>query len=133
VGYILYKEMGLLLFKNETRSVSIFLVLICVMNLFIGKEYNSSYEMLSTCIWQGGSFLYNIALPGIFYFEFRILRKNRRIADFIMLIIVFVVGVMTVPVTGLVLSSLMIIVLAASFGIEKAITRRKRMDAGINI
>jgi hypothetical protein len=133
VGYILYREMGLLLFKNEKRSVSLFLFMICVINMFIGKNYDSSYEMLSTCIWQGGSFLYNIALPGIFYFEFRYFRKNRKISDLIMLLLMLVVGVMTAPVTGILLSILIMVVLALSFGIEKAITRRKRMDAGINI
>jgi len=89
--------------------------------------------MLSTCIWQGGSFLYNIALPAIFYFEFRFFRKNRKVSDLIMFFIMLIVGVMTVPVTGIMLSGLMTVVLAISFGLEKAITRRKRLDAGINI
>lgn len=133
VGYILYKEMGLLLFKNEKRSVSLFLFMMCMINLFIGKNYDSSYEMLSTCIWQGGSFLYNIALPGIFYFEFQFFRKSRKLFNLIMFFIMLIVAVMTVPITGILLSILMSIVLAVSFGIEKAITRRKRMDAGINI
>lgn len=133
VAYILYYELGLLLFKNEKRSVSLFLFMICIINLFIGKKYDSSYEMVSTCIWQGGSFLYNIALPGIFYFQFRFFRKNKKISDLSMLLIMFIVAIMTVPVTGIMLSILMMVVLALSFGIEKAITRRKRMDAGINI
>lgn len=133
VGYILYREIGLVLFKNDRRNVNIFLIIICISNMFIGKNYDSSYEMLSTCIWQGGSFLYNIALPGIFYFEFKYLRKTRHKFDLFMFFTMIIVGAMTVPVTGAMLSILLAIVLALSFGIEKVITKRKRMDAGINI
>ena len=101
--------------------------------MFIGKNYDSSYEMLSTCIWQGGSFLYNIALPGIFYFEFKFLRKNRKASDCIMCFAMLVIGAMTVPVAGVLVSCLLILVLGLSFMIEKILTKRKRMDAGIHI
>jgi hypothetical protein len=133
VGYMLYKEIGLVLFKMDKRNVNIFLILIGISNMFIGKNYDSSYEMLSTCIWQGGSFLYNIALPGIFYFEFKYLRKTRNKFDLFMFFTMLIIGAMTVPVTGAMLSILLSVVLALSFGIEKVITKRKRMDAGINI
>lgn len=133
IGYIVYREIGLMLFKNDKRNVNLFLIIICISNMFIGKNYDSSYEMLSTCIWQGGSFLYNIALPGIFYFEFKYLRRNRKNSDLIMFFTMLIVGAMTVPITGSVLSILLATVLALSFTIEKVITKRKRMDAGINI
>lgn len=133
VGYILYREIGLLLFKQDKRVVNIFLIIICISNMFIGKNYDASYEMLSTCIWQGGSFLYNIALPGIFYFEFKFLRKSRKILDFILCFMMLMIGAMSVPLTGGILSGLMFVVLGLSFTIEKIFTKRKRMDAGINI
>ncbi|WP_099467045.1 DUF6077 domain-containing protein [Konateibacter massiliensis] len=133
IGYILYREIGLLLFKQDKRAMGIFLLIICVGNFFIGRNYASSYEMLSTTIWQGGSFLYNIALPGIFYFGFKLLRKNRTKIDLVMLFMMIIVGIMTVPTTGIVLSILLVAVLGFSFTIEKMITRRKRKDAGIHI
>ncbi|MFA9376824.1 MAG: DUF6077 domain-containing protein [Lachnotalea sp.] len=131
LGYIVYREIGLVLFKKDKRNVNIFLIIICITNMFIGKNYASSYEMLSTCIWQGGSFLYNIVLPGIFCFEFKYLRKNGKISDLVMVLAMILVGAMTVPITGGVLSVLLVLVLALSFAIDKVITKRKRMDAGI--
>jgi hypothetical protein len=133
VGYILYREIGNLLFKNDKRVVNIFLIIICISNLFIGKNADASYEMLSTCIWQGGSFLYNIVLPGIFYFEFKFLKKSRKSLDIIMCFMMLIIGAMTIPRSGGVLSILLIMVLGFSFAIEKIVTKRKRMDAGISI
>lgn len=133
VGYILYREIGLFLFRQDDRAIRIFLVLICLCNFFIGKNYDTSYEMLSTCIWQGGAFLYNIVLPGIFYFEFNLFRKNYKKLNYCMFFMMMMIGTMTVPKSGIFLSVLAAIVLGVSFFIEKLLTRRKRMDAGINI
>lgn len=132
IGYILYREIGYLLFKKDKRKVNIFLILICVINMFIGKNYDSSYEMLSTSIWQGGSYLYNIVLPAIFYFEYRFLMCKKTVTDLTMLLIMVVIGVMTVPVTGGILSLMVVIILGFSIWLEKIITKRKRIDAGIH-
>jgi Family of unknown function (DUF6077) len=133
IGYILYREIGLLLFKQDKRVANLFVIILCFSNFFIGKNYDSSYELLSTSIWQGGTFLYNIALPGVFYFEFKFLRRNRKIMDLIMLFMMLILGTMTVPVSGFVLSGFVLLILGFSFTVEKLLTRRKRMDAGINI
>lgn len=133
IGYILYREIGLLLFKQDKRAVNVFVLIICFSNFFIGKNYDSSYELLSTSIWQGGAFLYNIVLPGIFYFEFKFFRRNRKIMDLIMMFMMLILGTMTIPLSGGVLSVLVVLILGFSFVIEKLLTRRKRMNAGINI
>ncbi|GEM_PF-6264234 len=132
VGYILYREIGILLFKQKTSQVNLFLLLICIGNFFIGNSYNSSYEMLTTTVWQGGTFLYSIVLPGIFCFTFRFL-KNRSRFDLIMAFMMLVIGSMTVPKSGIVLSGLTFIIVGVSFMIERMMTKRKRIDAGINI
>lgn len=133
IGYILYKEIGVLLFKGEKGHIRVFLLLLCIGNFFIGKNYDFSYEMLSTSIWQGGTFLANIVLPGIFYFEFKLLKGRKKMLNVVMVILMLILGAMTVPKSGLVLSLLVVIVLGLSFTIDKLWIRRKRMHAGIDI
>lgn len=132
IGYILYREIGFFLFKQKHDQVNLFLLLICIGNFFIGNSYNFSYEMLTTSVWQGGTFLYSIVLPGIFYFTFKFL-KNRSRFDLIMVFMMLVIGSMTVPKSGIVLSGLTFIILGVSFMIERMMIKRKRIDAGINI
>lgn len=132
IGYILYHEIGGLLFKQKPNQVKMFLLLICFGNFFIGINYNTSYEMLTTSVWQGGSFLSSIVLPGIFYFEFNYLKKRSKFHLF-MVFMMLVIGSMTIPKSGIILSGIAVIVLGISFVIERMITKRKRIDAGINI
>lgn len=133
LAYVLYREIGMLLFKQEHNHVSLFILMICIGNFFIGNHYDTSYEMLTTSVWQGGTFLYNIALPGIFYFEFKFLKKGQNVLDLVMAGMMFIIGVMSVPKSGIVLSSLTVILLGFSFLVERMLTKRKRIDAGINI
>lgn len=132
IGYIIYREIGILLFKQKPSQVNIFLLLICIGNFFIGNSYNYSYEMLTTTAWQGGTFLYSIVLPGIFYFTFKFFKNCSRF-DLLMVFMMLVIGSMTVPKSGIVLSGLTFIILGVSFMIERMMTKRKRIDAGIII
>jgi hypothetical protein len=131
-GYMLYREIGFLLFKEKSH-VNLFLLIISVGNFFMGKNYDTSYEILTTSVWQGGTFLYNIALPGIFYFLFKFIKKSHNKFDLFMVFMMLIIGAMTVPKSGITLSVLTVILLGFSFCVEKILTKRKRIDAGIHI
>lgn len=125
-AYILYRQIALYLFKDNKRAAKIFVLIICIFNCFSGRDIRVSFEMLSTCIWQGGSFLYNISLPLIFLSGLKVLNKRRKRRDIVLLIMSLLIGIMSVPRAGLILSAAVLFCLYFAVLTEKLILKVKR-------
>lgn len=115
LGYSLYMEIARILFKNE-KNQKIFMFIISTMNLFMGKTYASGYEGLTTCIWQGGSFLYAVALPflllGFLDFTFE---KNKK--SILIIIMALILCMMSVAKSGIILGMLSIFAMLLAYKI----------------
>ena len=63
--YVIYTVIGLKLFKDNKKDISLFLILMCFINIFGGVSVYTNSAFLLFRIWQGKAILANIMLPMI--------------------------------------------------------------------
>lgn len=119
VTYWIYLETGKKLLKRDKHKLPVFMIFICLMQIFGNVSIYTNATFFLTRIWQGKSLLANVVLPAIVWlvlwiFEQENYEKEHRVGLWIMLVLTNFVAAMSstasvflaamlIGVTGLVL------------------------------
>lgn len=103
--YVVYGLLGSKLFPDRKESYWLFLLFLCILNVFGCFSIYTPSTFLLVRIWQGKAILANIILPLVLYLSVRCMKENGRRADWLMLFctmtaacLVSSMGIMLTPV-----------------------------------
>lgn len=117
LSYTILAVLGKRLFSEKPAEVMLFLLFLCIINIFgfISIYTNSTFLLFR--IWQGKAVLANIVLPAILYFAFRAMPGKAKIGEWTMLFACALTACLTSSM-GIVLAPIMIGCLGLVFAIR---------------
>lgn len=75
-SYCIFFLIGKALWKNDWASIGIFMMFICILNIFGYQSVYTTSTFLLVRIWQGKAVLANIILPFILYLFIRLVKQK---------------------------------------------------------
>lgn len=116
LAYIVYYLTAKKLFKEDMRKIGVFMVLVCLINIFGNYSIYTASSFLLFRIWQGKAIMAAILLPFILYLCMRVMWKSGTKADWILLFITMI-ATCTVTSLGVALGGILLGVLGIVFAI----------------
>ena len=120
LSYAILTVLGKKIFPDQQSSVVIFLLFLCVLNIFGYVSIYTNSTFLLFRIWQGKAVLANIVLPAILYFSLRAMPGEKNFGEWVMLFVCALVACL-VSSFGIVLAPIMI----ACLGLAAAASNRR--------
>jgi len=120
LAYAVFFVIGKKLFPGRSEEVVIFLLFLCLLNIFGNFSVYTNSSFLLFRIWQGKAVLANIILPAIFYFSYRAMLGEKNKGEWAMLFLCVLASCLTSSM-GIVLAPIMI----GCMGIVFAMKNRK--------
>ncbi|MEG0585799.1 MAG: DUF6077 domain-containing protein [Christensenellaceae bacterium] len=118
LSYLVFYLIGKKLFKNNQKSIWLFLIMLSVIQIFGNYSVYTTSSFLLFRIWQGKAILANIILPILFLMIIRVMRDDGRKEDWWMLFFVMVAACAATSM-GTILAPLMLLPFAIAFAIIK--------------
>lgn len=78
ITYLIYYKIAILLFPEEKKKQSTFMILIVAVQLFGNTSLYTNETFFLTRTWQGKSILANVAIPAVFWIMFEISRRTEK-------------------------------------------------------
>lgn len=116
--YMIYGLIGKKIFKNDKKSICLFLILLNIIYIFGNYSTRTNFTFALFRIWQGKAFMANIILPCIWYWFIRSAENKENHVDYIMLIILMIATCLPTSM-GVVTGSITIAGLACVFAIKE--------------
>ena len=117
LSYIILAVLGKKLFPDRPSSVMLFLLFICVLNVFGNTSVYTNSSFLLFRIWQGKAVLANIVLPAILYFSFCAMSEPNKRGEWIILV-ACVLSAILASSMGIILAPIMIVCLGFVFAMQ---------------
>ncbi|MFV0528631.1 MAG: DUF6077 domain-containing protein [Lachnospiraceae bacterium] len=86
LAYIVYYQIGKVLFKENKVQIGWFLVFACVFNIFGNYTAYTQSTFMLLRIWQGKAVLAAIIVPAIFYACMQVMKNNEKTMGWILLL-----------------------------------------------
>jgi len=122
LSYAILALFGERLFPEKPKAVMLFLLFLCVLNIFGFVSVYTNSTFLLFRIWQGKAVLANIVLPATLYFAFRAMSGNRNFGEWVMLFACALAACLTSSM-GIVLTPIMIVCLGLVFVVRNKTLR----------
>ena len=116
-SYVILAVIGKKLFPDRPFAVMLFLLFICILNLFGNVSVYTNSTFLLFRIWQGKAILANIVLPSILYFSLKCMNGEMVLGAWSMLFACALAACLTSSM-GIVLAPIMIACLGFVFAIQ---------------
>jgi len=85
LSYVILAVLGKKLFPDRPSAVLLFLLFLCILNVFGNVSVYTNSTFLLFRIWQGKAVLANIVLPAILYFSFCAMSEKKKSGEWIIL------------------------------------------------
>lgn len=116
-SYVILAVIGKKLFPDRPSAVVLFLMFLCILNLFGNVSIYTNSTFLLFRIWQGKAVLANIVLPAIFYFSLKCMNGEKVFGAWLMLFSCVLAACLTSSM-GLVLAPIMIVCMGLVFAFQ---------------
>ncbi|MEI8198965.1 MAG: DUF6077 domain-containing protein [Eubacteriales bacterium] len=121
-SYVILTVLGKRIFSNQTNAVLLFLLFVCVLNIFGNTSIYTNSTFLLFRIWQGKAVLANIILPAIAYFSLRAMNRDNNCGEWMMLFASALTACL-VSSFGIVLAPIMIALFGLVFAVRNKMIR----------
>lgn len=118
---LVYMTYGLIadeLFKKDKKLISVFLILLSVINIWGNYSIRSNFSFLLIRIWQGKSLLANLILPAIIWLFIKLEKNNYNFKYCVLLSVTILAGIFMTTM-GIALPPMELMLLAIVYEISK--------------
>lgn len=115
--YVVYGLLGKKLFLDRKESCWLFLLFLCILNLFGCFSIYTPSAFLLVRIWQGKALLANLILPLVFYLSVRCMKEKGRWIDWLMLLCTMTAACL-VSSMGIMLTPVLLAVMGFVYGVK---------------
>jgi len=85
LSYVILAVLGKMLFPDRPSAVLLFLLFLCILNVFGNVSVYTNSTFLLFRIWQGKAVLANVVLPATLYFSFSAMSEKKKSGEWIIL------------------------------------------------
>lgn len=95
IAYLTYVMMGRELFRDDTRKISTFVIMVSFLHIFSGYSVYNSGAFLLLRIWQGKALFASFVLPFLFWFAIKFLKNDVTRKESLIVLIACLAAAMT--------------------------------------
>jgi len=118
LSYATFAVLGKKIFIDRPHTVTLFLIFLCMVNIYGNNSIYTSSSFLLFRIWQGKAVLANIILPGILYFSYRAMTSEKNVGEWVMLFCCILAACLSSSM-GIALAPIMLCCLGLIFAIKR--------------
>ena len=115
--YMIYASIAEKVFKRNKKATMLFLLMMCILNIWGNYSIRTTFSFLLFRIWQGKSVLANIIIPSVWLMYLLAEDNNFNKFSYLLILIILIAGVFSTTM-GIGLSPIVLMVLAFLHSIQ---------------